>query len=114
MSISEWSESIFIAEVNDEPAFSEEMDALMQRLDEVPGPLPDVIVNAACVTYLNSSNIAQLLKLRKRLIDAGTRLRLCGIQERVWTVMLATGLESVFEFTDDVSTSLASLLIQSD
>ena len=112
MPISNWSDTIVIAELSDEPAFSEDMDALLRRLDEAPGPLPDVIVNITAVTYMNSSNIAQLLKLRKKLIDSDVRLRLCGVGDRVWTIMLATGLDSVFEFTDDVSTSLASLLIE--
>ena len=114
MPISEWSESIFIAELSDEPTFSEEMDALFRRLDETTDAMPDVIVDASAVTYLNSSNIAQLLKLRKKLIDAGMRLRLCGIQDRVWSIILATGLDKVFEFTDDISTSLASLHIHSE
>ena len=37
------------------------------------------------------------------------RLRICSVDDAVWSVMLITGLDKVFEFTDDVSTSLASL-----
>jgi len=111
MPINEWSESIIIAELADEPAFSEDMESLMRRLDDAPGPLPDVILNAQAVSYMNSSNIAQLLKVRKRLAESNGRLRLCAVNDQVWSVMLATGLDQVFEFTDDVSTSLASLLI---
>ncbi len=113
MSINEWSDSILIAELGDEPAFSEEMESLIRRLDETPKPIPAVIVDARGVTYLNSSNIAQLLKLRKRLADGGSRLRLCSLNDTVWSVMLATGLDNLFEFTEDVSTSLASLQIGS-
>jgi stage II sporulation protein AA (anti-sigma F factor antagonist) len=111
MPINEWSDSIFIVELNDEPAFSEDMDALLRKLDDAAAALPDVIVDVHGVTYLNSSNIAQLLKVRKRLIDAGSRLRLCAASDRVWSIMLATGLDSVFEFMEDISTSLASLQI---
>jgi anti-anti-sigma factor len=114
MPINEWSESILIAELSDEPSFSEDMDALMRRLEEAEGVPPDVIVNAQAVSYVNSSNISQLLKVRKRLLDGGSRLRLCGLSDRVWSVMLVTGLDKVFEFTDDVSTSLASLQIAED
>ena len=67
MPISEWSESILIAEVSDEPTFSEEMDALFRRLDEMGGSMPDVIVDASAVSYLNSSNISQLLKTRRQV-----------------------------------------------
>jgi len=114
MPINEWSESIVIAELNDEPAFSEDMDGLVQRLDERTDDLPDVIIDVQAVTYMNSTNIAQLLKVRKKLLDAGLRLRLCAANDRVWSIMLATGLDSVFDFTEDVSTSLASLMIQDD
>jgi anti-anti-sigma factor len=113
MSITDWSESIVIAELSDEPAFSEDMDALLNRLDGCTKAdhVPDVIVSMQGVTYLNSSNIAQLLRLRKKLNLAGRRLRICSVNDSVWTVMLTTGLDSVFSFTEDVSTSLASLQI---
>jgi anti-anti-sigma factor len=111
MPIHEWSDAIIILELSNEPAFSEDMDSVMRRLEESAPRLPDVICNAQGVSYVNSSNIAQLLKLRKRLVDAGGRLRLCAMNDQVWSIMLATGLDQVFEFTDDVATSLASLLI---
>ena len=111
MPINEWSESILIAELADEPALSDDLDSLLRRLDEAGGDLPDVIVNAQAVSYLNSSNIAQVLKLRKKLLDGGARLRICALSDRVWSIMLVTGLDKVLEFTDDVSTSLASLQI---
>ena len=114
MPINEWSESILIAELNDEPSFSEDMDTLLRRLDDVLGDLPDVIVDARGVSYMNSSNIAQLLKLRKKLLDNGAQLRLCSVADRVWSTILVTGLDKVFDFTDDVSTSLASLHMQPD
>lgn len=114
MPINEWSDDIMIAEMNDEPQFSEDMDGLMRRLDKAEGSPPSVVVDMQAVTYLNSTNIAQLLKLRKSLINAGSRLRLCGLNDAVWSVLLITGLDKVFEFTDDVATSLASLQIAED
>lgn len=111
MSINEWSETILIAELNDEPQFSEDVDALMTRLDDAGDVIPDVIVDMKAVTYMNSSNIAQLLKLRKRLQGAGSRLRVCAVNNAVWSVLLITGLDKIFDFTDDVTTSLASLQI---
>lgn len=110
MPIHAWSETILIAELNDEPLYSDDMSVLMQKV-RATDPAPDVIVNLKAVTYINSSNIAQLLKLRKTLQDAGGRLRLCAVADSVWTVLLMTSLDQVFEFTDDVTTSLASLQI---
>jgi anti-anti-sigma factor len=112
MPITEWSEAILIAEVNDEPAFSEDMESLMRRLEQASPPLPSVVVDMKSVDYVNSSNIAQLLRLRKRLQGGSGRLRVCAVNDAVWSVLLITGLDKVFEFTDDVSTSLASLQIQ--
>ncbi len=119
MAITEWSDSILIVQLSDEPLFSEEMDALMSRLGPIdpqrssPQTAPlDVILDLSEVTHLNSSNLAQLLKLRKRLQLGARRLRICAVNDRVWTVLLITGLDGLFEFTEDVSTSLASLQIE--
>ena len=111
MPLTDWSDSIVIAELSDEPSFSEDLDALQTRLEDNAreGKVPDVILNLQAVTYLNSSNIAQLLRLRKKLIITNRRLRICSVNDSVWSVMLTTGLDAVFNFTDDVSTSLASL-----
>ncbi len=109
MPLNEWSDDIVIADMFDEPQFSEDVAALMRRLDAAESKAPDVVLNMQGVTYLNSSNIAQLLRLRKKVTGAGKRLRICSVRDSVWGVLLITGLDKIFEFTDDVSTSLASL-----
>ena len=120
MPINAWSDDILIVELNDEPAFSEDLENLLRRVDQMPAPLPDVILDLQNVSYMNSSNIAQLLKVRKRLISASNEsdhkigLRICGVNDQVWSVLLVTGLDSVFKFTDDVATALASLQIEAE
>ena len=109
MPIEAWSDEITIAELGDEPAFSEDMSSLMQRLDADQDEIPDMIVNLSSVTYLNSSNIAQLLRLRKKLNTAGRNMRICAVENQVWGVLMITGLDKIFDFTDDVTTALASL-----
>ena len=109
MPIEAWSDEITIAELGDEPAFSEDMSSLMQRLDADQDEIPDMIVNLSSVTYLNSSNIAQLLRLRKKLNTAGRNMRTCAVEDQVWGVLMITGLDKIFDFTDDVTTALASL-----
>ncbi len=109
MPIEAWSDEITIAELGDEPAFSEDMSSLMQRLDADQDAIPDMIVNLSSVTYLNSSNIAQLLRLRKKLNTAGRNMRICAVEDQVWGVLMITGLDKIFDFTDDVTTALASL-----
>ncbi|MDG2053821.1 MAG: STAS domain-containing protein [Phycisphaerales bacterium] len=109
MPINDWSDSIAIAELSDEPNFSEDMDSLMRRIQDKGDESPDVILNMVGVTHLNSSNLASILKLRKMLMAANRRLRICSINDHVWSIMLITGLDQLFEFTEDISTSLASL-----
>ncbi|MEC7353376.1 MAG: STAS domain-containing protein [Planctomycetota bacterium] len=109
MPIEEWSEEITIATIGDEPAFSEDMGNLLQRLGEREDSTPDVILDLSSVSYLNSSNIAQMLRLRKRLNTGGRNMRICSVDDQVWGVLMITGLDKIFDFTDDVSTALASL-----
>lgn len=113
MPINEWSDDILIAELSDEPSFSEDMGVLIRRLESRARAAPvDVVLNLGGVTYLNSSNIAQLLRVRQMVVNAGRRLRICAVGNEVWSVMLITGLDKFFEFNGDVATSLASLQIE--
>lgn len=112
MPLQEWSESTLIAEMNDEPMFSEDFETLIGRLETGDDGTPDVIVNMLGVSRLNSSNLSQLLRLRKMLISRDRRLRICSVDKAVWSVFMVTGLEKLFDFTDDIATSLASLQIE--
>ncbi len=112
MPISDWSDDILIAEMNDDPAFSEDVESLQARIDQPGGLTQDIIINMKSVKYVNSTNIAQLLKLRKMVLSSSRRLRVCAVCDQVWSVILITGLDKIFDFTDDVSTSLASLQLE--
>ncbi len=106
MALQNWSDEIVIAELAEEPSFTEDLTALMAQLEDQPR---HVVLNFSAVDFLNSSNIARLLKLRKMLLTAERRLVLCGINTQVWGVFLVTGLDKVFEVTDDTATALATL-----
>jgi anti-anti-sigma factor len=56
-----------------------------------------------------SSSIARLLKLRKQVASSQQRLVLCGISTQVWGTILVTGLDKLFECSDNVPTALATL-----
>ena len=112
MALNSWSEDILIAELEGEPLFSEDMDSLLQRLAEATRneeSLPAVVVDLKSVTSVNSSNLGALLKLRTTLGQADRRLLICSVTDGVWTALLATGLDRVFAFSEDVTTSLAML-----
>ena len=113
MALNDWSERIVIAELADEPALSDDLDALSDRLERTEGDrMPDVIVNMRGVSHLNSSNIAQLLRLRKQMALAGKRLRVCSVGDQVWSVIMTSNLDGLFSFNDDVATALASLQME--
>jgi len=106
----DWSDKIVIASLADEPALSDELGELSERLEGCEnGSCPAAVLNFADVTYLNSSNIAQLLRIRRRMEEAGRPFRLCSIADPVWSVMLLTGLDKVFEFAPDPATAIASI-----
>ena len=107
MPMTEWSEEILLVELAQEPSFSEEIGNLMGRLER--GEACHVVVDLRNVVTLNSSNLAQLLRLRKKMLSLGKRLRLCGVQDTVWSVLLVTGLDKVFDFNEDLSAALASM-----
>ncbi len=107
MSIEKWSETILVVELQDDPAFTDDLNALLDRADK--NDCLSTVLNFAAVNYINSSNIAKLLKLRKQLLIAKQKMVLCEISNNAWGIFLVTGLDKVFEFSDSVATALASV-----
>jgi len=110
MPIENWSDTIALVELQDDPAFTDDMNALIDQLSEQEDL--DVVLNFASVNYVNSSNIAKLLRVRKIQISNGRQLRLCSVNTHVWGLLLVTGLDKVFTFFDDVSMGLASVQLE--
>jgi anti-anti-sigma factor len=95
-----------VVELADDPEFSEELTNLMDTLETKDS---DVVLNFGAVSFVNSSNIAKLLRLRKQMITKGRRLILCDVNTQVWGVFLMTGLDKIFEFINDISAALATI-----
>lgn len=112
MSIENWSDHIVVAELQDDPQFSDDMNTLLDQLED-DGNV-DLVLNFAGVNYLNSSNLARLLKLRKKVLSHKHRLVLCGIETNVWGLFLVTGLDKVFDFADALPIALASIQISAE
>jgi len=106
----DWSDNIVIANLTDEPALSEELSSISESLDKAE-TLPSVVLDFAQVSYVNSSNIAQLLKLRRSLIASNRTLTLCSMTDHVWSTILITGLDKVFAFAPDLATAIAGVQI---
>jgi anti-anti-sigma factor len=111
----EWSDDIVLSELSEEPALSEELNAIADRIASTePERVPHVVLNLGRVSYLNSSNLAQLLRIRKLIAAAGRTLKLCAVTEEVWSVMMVTGLDKVFRFAPDPMTALAGIQLEDE
>jgi len=112
MSVKDWSENIILGELQDDPLFSDDLNSIHEMVEKRKGGC-HVVLDFSGVNYLNSSNIAKLLKLRKLMHSvAPGKLRLCAINTGVWGVLLVTGLDKIFEFCDDASSGLASVQLE--
>ncbi|GJQ28323.1 MAG: hypothetical protein HBSAPP03_02070 [Phycisphaerae bacterium] len=110
----DWSDRIVVTELGDEPGLSEDLHAIIDRVQAAKGFVPHVVLNFGQVTYLNSSNLAQLLRLKKLLHERDAGLRLCSVGDQVWTLFLVTGLDKVFRFAPDPMTALAGLQLEDE
>ena len=109
MPVVKWSDNVAVVHLGDDPQFTDDLDALGSIAPAPAGPRVDVVLDFAAVHFLNSSNLARLLALRKRMQSANARLVLCGIPTSVWSAFLVTGLDKIFEFRDSVPSALASI-----
>lgn len=110
-----WGDNILICDLADEPELSEEFAAVFSALgDSDTSPANHVVLNFSGVSYLNSSHIAQLLRMRKRLMDTDRALVLCAMSDDVWSVLSLSGLDKVFRYAPDPMTALAGLQLESN
>jgi len=108
MPVEKWSDSVVIVHLADDPQFTDELEDLEEFASGVP-VRPHAILDFGSVFTINSSNLARLLKLRKQTIVTDRRLILCNVGSHVLSTLLMTGLDNVFEISQDVSTALATL-----
>ncbi|MEM7680764.1 MAG: STAS domain-containing protein [Planctomycetota bacterium] len=108
MALQKWSESIWVATPGTDPAFSDEVEGLSTTLAHHEPP-PHLVVDLEDCHHLNSSNLSQLLRLRKACADRGVQLRLAAPNNAAWSIFMTTGLDKVFSFSRDRLTALAEL-----
>lgn len=109
-----WSDGILICDLADEPDLSEELGSVFAKLMETKADdVPDLVIDMSGVSYLNSSNIAQLLRVRKALIEANRKMVICTVADPVWSLMMLTNLDRVFQFAPDKPTAIAKLQLES-
>jgi anti-anti-sigma factor len=105
MPIEKWSKDVSVLHLSDDPLFTDDLNALEQD----PGHAHKVVLDFAAVHFINSSNIAKLLRLRKRLASREERLILSNVGTQVWSTFLVTGLDKIFTFSENVTTALMQI-----
>src|SRR3712207_7907939 len=110
MPLEKWSDSTIVVHLADDPQFTDDLDGVDQSLAQ---GRCDAVLDFGSVRFVNSSNIARLLRLRNQMVQKDTRLVLCNVSTQVWSAFLITGLDKVFTFSDNVPTALATLQIAS-
>ena len=108
MPIQKWSERIWVVALADEPLLSEDLLGVKDQA-AAQGRMPDIVLDMAAVTHFNSSNLSQMLRLRKLAVDRDAKIRIAAVPTGLWAVFLTTGLDKVFEFARDVPNALAGL-----
>lgn len=86
-----------VVRLGDDPQFSPELEELAREPQPKP---PAVVIDFGTVRHINSSGIARLLRLRKRVIEENGRLVLCGLNPQVISVFHVTGLDKIFNFAE--------------
>ena len=99
---------VWIARVGQEPHFTDELAALKEQVAKA-NPHPYVIIDMTEIKAIDSSNLSQLLRLRKQIADAGAKLVIVSVRDPIWNVIITTGLDRLFKFAPDVSAAYAQL-----
>jgi anti-anti-sigma factor len=106
MPLEQWSDSVVVVRLADDPQLTDDLVALEYAAQQGP---TSAVLDFGGVNFINSSNLAKLLKLRKKMVAESTRLILCNIGDQVWGALLVTGLDKLFTVCDDVPTALATV-----
>jgi len=106
MAIEQWSENVYLCRLGDDPQLTDDLMSLEQSIS---GKAASAVLDFTGVRYINSSNLAKMLKLRKQIAAASGRLVLCSLGDQVWGALLVTGLDKLFTLADDVPTALATV-----
>ena len=107
MGIQNWSETIILVNLAEEPYLGEELQTTVGML--AGRPESDVVVDFSGTSLVTSSSLAKLLKLRKTLVENKQKLILCGVKPQTMGIFRLTGLDMVFRFASDQLVALAGL-----
>lgn len=106
MSVESLPNNVTLVRLANDPQFTADLVELA-RLG--PARPARVILDFANVRYINSSNLAKLLRLRKQLVEEDGQLVICAANPQVFSVFAVTGLDRIFNTADTLDQALTQL-----
>lgn len=106
MPLEKWSDRVVVAHLASDALLADDLDAAERLISMSP---MDAVLDFGGVGFLGSTDLARLIKLRKKVASQESKLLLCNIPAQLWSTFLVTGLDKIFTFSDSVATALASL-----
>lgn len=110
MSLQKWSDDIWIKQLADRPALTEDLDGVTERYRAEPSP-PHLVLDLSQVTAVGSANLSQMIVLHKHAHTHGRRLKIASPDNAVWSVFITASLDRFFDFAADPAAGLADLQI---
>jgi anti-anti-sigma factor len=108
MPVEKWSDKVNVVRLADDPQFTDDVETLQEQYLKNGG---SAVLDFSAVRFINSSNISRLLRLHKQAAASQTKIILCSIDTKLWGTFISIGLDKVFDFSDNVTTALATLQI---
>lgn len=109
MAIEQWSDEVRVARLRDDPALADDLETLLSQLEQRP---TDVVLDFSEVSFVSSSNLADLLRLRNALKEQQAddrRIVLSGVSPKIQNALTITGIDKLFEHTSTLPLALAAL-----
>ena len=69
MPVEKWSDTVVVVHLGDDPQFTEDLECLEESMAHAS---KDAVLDFSAVRFINSSNIARLLKLRQSVVERRT------------------------------------------
>ena len=85
-----------VVALRDDPNLEADLDDALNSLATAQ-PVPHLVLEFGEVSYIASSHLAQMLRIRKKLNDSRRKLAVCGMNDHIWSVLVLTGLDRVFQ-----------------
>ena len=106
MAVEKWSDDVRVAHLGDDPQFADDLEQL-NALAEGGGF--DAVLDFANVSFIGSSNIAEMLRLKKTLGGKDRRVICAGMDPAIRSTLQVTGVDQMFVHVDNVPMALAAV-----